>query len=112
MTSLGQRKKGERSLNLVMVSHVGGTEPVKGTKVTADGSRKTHYLSDPSFYIRFILFEMGLHFKVSWVLEPSANIINHFAKIVGLFNVSQTALIYNLFMQIFRIPFIPITTCV
>lgn len=89
----------------MMVSHVGGTEPVKGTKVIADGSRKTCYLSDP-FYIRFILFEMGPHFKASWVLEPSANIINHFAKIMGLFSVRQAALIYDLFMQIFRIPFI------
>lgn len=85
---------------------------MKGTKVIADGSRKTRSLSDPSFYIRFILFEVGLHFKASWFLETSANIINHFAKIMGLFSVNKEALIYNLFMQIFRIPFIPITTFV
>lgn len=112
MTSLGQGKAGERSLNLVMVSHIGGTEPVKGTKVIADGSRNTCYLSDSSPYIRFILLEMGLHFKASWVLETSANIINHFAKIMGLFGVNKPALIYNVFMQTFRIPFIPIATSV
>lgn len=80
---------------------------MKGTKVIADGSRNACYFYDASLYIRFILFEMGLHFKAS-----CANIINHFAKVMGLFSVNKAALIYNLFVQIFRIFFIPITTFV
>lgn len=49
--------------------HVGGAEHVNRTTIIADGSRKKDYLSDPSLYISFILFEMGLRFKASWVAE-------------------------------------------